>query len=233
VGELLSALGESLGGHPALALAGAFGWGLASLLLSPCHLASVPLLVGFVEGARPGSTRRAFALSGAFGLGNLGAMAGVAAATAAAGRLLGDLGLAGNLLIVAVLLVGGLALLDWLPLTWGGFSPRAGRFRGAWGALGLGAAFGAAVGPCTFAFLAPVVGVALAASGRAPAFGAALILAFGLGHVAVMVLSGTLTGWLGRVLAWNERSSFGKRLRQVCGVLLLAAAAWQAIGLAG
>jgi len=231
MGDLLTVLGEALGGHPALALAGAIGWGLASLLLSPCHLASVPLLVGFVEGARPSSTARALGLSSAFGLGNLSAIALVAAATAGAGRMLGDLGIAGSLILVAVLALGGLALLDLLPFSWSTFAPRAGRFRGAWGALGLGATFGLAVGPCTFAFLAPVVGVALAASSTRPAFGATLVLAFGVGHVAVMILSGTLTGWLGRVLRWNERSSFGVGLRRVCGVLLLAAAVWQIAGL--
>ena len=191
----------------------------------------MPLLVGFVEGARPSSTLRAFALSAAFGLGNLGAIALVAAATAGAGRLLGDLGIAGGLVLVAALLLGGLALLDLLPFSWSAFSPRAGRFRGAWGALALGAAFGLAVGPCTFAYLAPVVAVALAASAGPPAFGASLVLAFGVGHVAVLVLSGTLTGWLGRVLRWNERSRFGIGLRRVCGVLLLTAAAWQIVGL--
>jgi cytochrome c-type biogenesis protein len=231
VGELLTILGEALGGRPVLALAGALGWGLASLLLSPCHLASVPLLVGFVEGSRPGSTARALALSGSFGAGNLGAIALVAAATAGAGRMLGDLGVAGDLVLVAVLVVGGLALLDRLPFSWSPFAPRAGRFRGAWGALGLGGAFGLAVGPCTFAFLAPVVGVALGASADDPLFGAALVLVFGVGHVAVMVASGTLTGWLAGVLSWNERSSFGRRVRQVCGVLLLLAAAWQLAGM--
>lgn len=233
MGEILTALGDALGGRPSLALVGALGWGLASLLLSPCHLASVPLLVGYVEGARPGSTARALALSGAFGLGNLAAIALVAVATAGAGRMLGDLGIGGSVVLIAVLVAAGLALLDRLPLSWATFSPRAGRFRGPWGALGLGAAFGLAVGPCTFAFLAPVVGVALAASGTDPLFGAALVLAFGVGHVAVMIASGTLTGWLGRVLAWNERSRTGRRLRLACGVLLLAAAAWQAMGLIG
>ncbi|HEY6554023.1 MAG TPA: cytochrome c biogenesis protein CcdA [Vicinamibacteria bacterium] len=180
-----------------------------------------------VEGARPGSTARALALSGAFGLGNLGAIMLVAVATAGAGRMLGDLGLGGSLVLIAVLVVGGLALLDWLPFSWTGFAPRAGSFRGAWGALGLGGAFGLAVGPCTFAFLAPVVGVALAASGSDPLFGGTLVLAFGVGHVAVMILAGTLTGWLSGVMRWNQRTSAGLWLRRLCGVLLLAAAVWQ------
>ncbi len=48
--HLLEALSATLNGAPLLALAGAAGWGLASLLLSPCHLASIPLIMGYVGG---------------------------------------------------------------------------------------------------------------------------------------------------------------------------------------
>jgi len=43
--ELFTVLGHALEGHAALALGAAFAWGAVSLLLSPCHLATVPLLV--------------------------------------------------------------------------------------------------------------------------------------------------------------------------------------------
>ena len=38
-----------LSGHPLLGLLGAFIWGILSILLSPCHLASIPLIVGFIS----------------------------------------------------------------------------------------------------------------------------------------------------------------------------------------
>mgnify|MGYP001812903433 CR=1 FL=1 len=44
--SLLESLNQWLAGAPGLALAGAAGWGVASILLSPCHLASIPLIGG-------------------------------------------------------------------------------------------------------------------------------------------------------------------------------------------
>ena len=49
--------------------AAAFGWGIFSILLSPCHLASIPLVVAYVNRGQITNTRRAFALSALFSLG--------------------------------------------------------------------------------------------------------------------------------------------------------------------
>ena len=44
-----------------LSLAGCYAWGVASTLLSPCHLASIPLLVGYTAGQPLGSRPQKFA----------------------------------------------------------------------------------------------------------------------------------------------------------------------------
>lgn len=49
-----------VGGSPLVAVAGAFLWGVLSILLSPCHLTSIPLIVGFISGQEVTTTRRAF-----------------------------------------------------------------------------------------------------------------------------------------------------------------------------
>ena len=46
--ELFASLSQAVEGAPALAMAAAFAWGVLSILLSPCHLASIPLVVGFI-----------------------------------------------------------------------------------------------------------------------------------------------------------------------------------------
>ena len=46
-------------------------WGVLSVLLSPCHLASIPLIVGFINGQGRVTRRRAFALALLFSLGIL------------------------------------------------------------------------------------------------------------------------------------------------------------------
>ena len=46
--QLLSSLTEAIEGAPALALAAAAAWGVLSILLSPCHMAKIPLIVGSI-----------------------------------------------------------------------------------------------------------------------------------------------------------------------------------------
>ena len=46
--ELLTRLSAALTQSLLVALLGAFLWGVISILLSPCHLASIPLLIGFL-----------------------------------------------------------------------------------------------------------------------------------------------------------------------------------------
>ena len=56
--ELFTTLTHAVEGTPAIALAAAFIWGILSIVLSPCHLASIPLIVGFIgEQGRMSTTR--------------------------------------------------------------------------------------------------------------------------------------------------------------------------------
>jgi cytochrome c-type biogenesis protein len=56
IGELFE-LNNGLSGAPVWALAAAALWGAASMLLSPCHLAGIPLILGFISGQGMDSSR--------------------------------------------------------------------------------------------------------------------------------------------------------------------------------
>ncbi|MCX7818562.1 MAG: cytochrome c biogenesis protein CcdA [Kiritimatiellae bacterium] len=223
--RLFTSLSGAVRGSPVPALMAAGVWGVLSVLLSPCHLASIPLVVGYLGRQGAVGTRRAFAISLSFALGILVTIVLVGVVTAAAGRMLGDLGGWGNWLVAAIFLVIGLALLDVIPLPAPAMSAGKGR-RGLGGALLLGLAFGVALGPCTFAFLAPMLAVALQTARLRPAYGALLLLAYGIGHCAVIAAAGIGFGWVERVLAWNRDSSASQVVRRVCGALVILAALW-------
>jgi cytochrome c-type biogenesis protein len=220
-------LSEAVAGAPLIALAAALAWGVLSIVLSPCHLASIPLIVGFLQGGGPRvSSRRAAGLSTLFALGILGSIAAIGAITAAAGRMLGDVGPWGIYAVAGLLLFFGLHLLDVLPLpeSWRAH-PSAPR-RGPWGALIFGLVFGLALGPCTFGFMAPVLGVTFAAASTAPLFAISLLLLFGLGHCVVIGLAGVSSQWVQRWLAWQGDHPGARWLRRACGLLVLLAAGW-------
>jgi len=83
--KLFTTLTHAVEGTPAIAVTAAFLWGILSVLLSPCHLASIPLIVGFIDKQGQMSTRRAFAISVLFAGGILVTIALIGAITAAQG----------------------------------------------------------------------------------------------------------------------------------------------------
>ena len=226
--SLFASLTAAVSGSPPIALGAALLWGVLSILLSPCHLASIPLIVGFIQGQQsdgprqgPLSQRRALWLSTLFASGILVTIALIGAITAAAGRMLGDIGGLGNLLVAGIFLVVGLILLGVIPLNLSGPGAIGLRRKGAWAALLLGLVFGVALGPCTFAFMAPMLAVTFKVSSTQAVFGAALLAAYGVGHCLLIVVAGTSTAWVQRTLDWNAGSRAGGILKKVCGGLVI------------
>lgn len=219
--KLFTGLVHAVEGTPAVALGAAFLWGVLSVLLSPCHLSSIPLIVGFIDEQGRISTRRALAISALFAGGILITIAAIGGATAAAGRMLGDVGPWANYVVSAVFFVVGLHLLDVISLPFSGPGRVGMRRRGLTAAFILGLVFGIALGPCTFAYMAPMLGVTFRVSSANPLYGAGLLAVYGAGHSSVIVLAGTSTRVVQGYLNWNERSRGAVILKRVCGALVI------------
>lgn len=220
---LFAALGKAVESSPAVALAAAGAWGVLSVLLSPCHLSSIPLIVGFIGGQGVSTTRRAFSLSAAFAAGILATIALIGLVTASLGRMAGDVGATGNYLVAAVFFLVGLHLLDVIPFSFSAANPAKMKRRGTLAALLLGLLFGIALGPCTFAYMAPVLAATFKVAAKNLLYGAALLLAYGVGHCAVIVAAGTSTEAVQRYLNWSSESRGSAAVKKVCGVLVLVA----------
>ena len=205
-----------------LALSASLLWGMLSVVLSPCHLSSIPLVVGYINGQGEVTGRRGLFLSSLFGLGILTTIGIVGAVTVAAGGIIGDAGRWGDYMVAGVFFLVGLWLLEVIRLPW----PRGGKlgskYKGGLGALALGLAFGIGLGPCTFAYMAPIMAVTFRSAGSNTGYGIAMLGAYGVGHCAVIVAAGTCTGWVQGLLDWNERSRGMLMFRRVLGVLVLA-----------
>jgi cytochrome c-type biogenesis protein len=224
--QLFINLSHAVEGAPLVALAAAAVWGILSIVLSPCHLASIPLIVGFISEQGKVTVRRAFWTAALFAVGILITIAAIGAITAAAGRMMGDVGRYGNYVVAAIFFVVGLHLVGVIPMPGSGPGQVNMKRRGLLAAFILGLVFGVALGPCTFAYMAPMLGVTFKLAQSAPLYGAALLLAYGIGHCVVIVLAGTFTEVVQRFLDWNEQSRGVAVVKVVCGVLVLCGGLW-------
>lgn len=220
--QLLTGLSATLSQSLTIALIGSFAWGIISILLSPCHLSSVPLVIGFITNQEQKSVGHAFRLSTIFSVGILASIALIGIVTASLGRLMGDLGSIGNTLVAIVLFIFGFYLMGLIPLNWN-IGAMTTRQKGVWAALTLGLLFGVALGPCTFAFIAPVLGVVFTRAQTDYAGAIALLAAFAAGHCGVIILAGTLTQKVQSYLNWTENSKGVSWLKRVCGFLVVLA----------
>ena len=224
--QLFSSLTHAVEGTPAIAITAAVVWGILSIILSPCHLASIPLIVGFIDEQGRISTKRAFGISLLFASGILLSIGLIGAVTAAAGRMMGDVGRYGNYLVAVVFFLVGLHLLDVIPMPWSGPGQVGMKRKGMLAAFILGLVFGVALGPCTFAYMAPMLAVTFKLAATNALYGVLLLLAYGVGHCSVIVAAGTSTELVQRFLNWNENSRGTTIVKRVCGVLVLSGGVW-------
>ncbi len=223
---LFTNLTHAVSGSPLFAISAAFVWGILSVVLSPCHLASIPLIIGFIDGQKQLTTSRAFVISSLFAIGILITITALGIITAAAGRMLGDVGSLGNWFVATIFFLVGLHLLGLLPFSWSSPDCSIIARKGMLSALLLGLVFGVALGPCTFAFMAPVLGVVFNSTGTGHLYAATLLVAYGLGHCVVIVAAGTFTEVIQRYLNWNQHSKGTALLRKVCGLLVILGGFW-------
>lgn len=219
--QIFASLIRAVEGTPLIALGASALWGILSILLSPCHLASIPLIVAFIGEQADMTIRRAFSLSSAFALGILTTIAAIGVITASLGRLLGDVGGFANTLVAAIFLLVGLHLLEVIPLPLSAANPVKTRQRGLFAALAIGLVFGIALGPCTFAYMAPILAITFRMSAHNPFIAAGLLIAYGIGHCAVIVAAGTSTRAVQRYLNWNRESRGTSIMKRACGFLVL------------
>ena len=215
-------LSNSMQSSLMIALTASLLWGMLSILLSPCHLASIPLIVAFIGEQGKTSTKRAFWLSTSFSLGILTTIAVIGIITGLLGRMLGDIGSYGNYIVAIIFFIIGLHLLEiiQLPFLRETNQPTF-RKKGLLAAFTLGLIFGIALGPCSFAYMAPMLGIVFTISVTQFFYGVALLFAYGIGHCSIIVLAGTFAEVVQRYLNWNEKSKGTVLIKKICGVLII------------
>jgi len=219
--SFLAILSKTLESSTFISLGASFVWGVLSVLISPCHLACIPLIIGYIGGQSDLTLKKAFQISLIFSAGMFVSIASIGMITASLGRIIGDIGVWGSYIVAVIFFVVGFNLMGVIPLNWNSVTLKSPQKRGWIGSFLLGFVFGIGLGPCTFAFMAPILGTIFTIAKTRIWFSILILLAFSIGHVLVIVLAGTFTEAVQRYLKWTQNSKGSIILRFICGLLVV------------
>lgn len=198
---------------------GCFLWGMVSVLFSPCHLASIPLIVAYVGGQDKlveGKQAAKFAVL--FSIGLFITIATIGVICSLLGRMLGDIGPYWTLLIGAILLWVAVDMLDLAKCQMPGSIMGRFQLKGSVGAFTLGLAYGLLSGSCTFGFIAPIL--AIITVQEKIITGIILIVLFGIGHCLPIAVAGSSTAAVKKLLDNSTFDHGAKWFRKGAGIMI-------------
>jgi len=204
----------------ALATMGCFLWGMISVLFSPCHLASIPLIVAYVGGQEQIlKPRQASLYSILFTMGLFTTIALIGIICAFLGRMLGDVGNYWQILVGLILIWVALGMLGVEKCSMSGSLLYKLNLRGMPGAFVLGLAYGVLSGSCTFGFIAPIL--AIITVQEKITTGILLIVIFGIGHCLPIVVAGSSTAAVKKLLENSTWNGAGHWFRKMAGSIII------------
>lgn len=204
--------------YPILAFGAVFLAGVMSSA-SPCVLATIPLVVGFVGGYADGNRKKAFRYSLAFVLGLSLTFTLFGAAAGLLGTMFGSLG--GRWFIgagIVALIMGGqmMGLYELrLPVQFN-YKPKQG---GIVGSFLLGLFFGVVSSPCATPVL--VVLLTVVATKGEILYGIALLFTYAVGHCLLMLVAGTFTGFVESLVKAKGVVNFSLWTKRISGFVVV------------
>ncbi|MDM8525334.1 cytochrome c biogenesis protein CcdA [Desulfococcaceae bacterium HSG8] len=222
------------GGGVWLAALGCFLWGMISVIFSPCHMASVPLIVSYVAGQNQLlGTKQAARYAVAFTAGLFITIALVGIVCSVLGRMLGEIGPWWTIPVGAILIWLSLDMMGVSACSVSGGALSRLKVRGVSGAFILGLAYGLLSGSCTFGFIAPIL--AFITIQEKIAVGILYIILFGIGHCIPIAAAGSSAALMKRILenrGFRQGSIWFRKLAGVAiaifGVYFVVSPFWSA-----
>jgi cytochrome c-type biogenesis protein len=184
---------------------------LAGLLtsLTPCMLSMLPITIGYIGGYEARSRLQAAAQSTWFALGLATTLAALGILAAVVGRIYGQVGVGLSIVVSLVAILMGLNLLEALPLQLPAFNgldwiskdlPEGVR------SYLVGLTFGLVASPCSTPVLATLL--TWISTTQDPFLGGVLLLAYTAGYAAPLILAGTFTASIKKLLELRRWSSW-------------------------
>lgn len=191
-----------------VSLAIIFGAGLLTSL-TPCMLSMLPITVGYIGGYESQSRVQAAAQSVWFSSGLATTLAGLGILAAIAGQVYGQIGRGLPVVVSIIAILMGLNLLEALPLRLPSLN-ETDWIRDDWPkgirSYLLGLTFGLVASPCSTPVLASLL--AWVSTTHDPFLGSGLLLSYTAGYVAPLILAGTFTASIKKLLSLRQWSGW-------------------------
>ncbi len=186
---------------------------------SPCVLAAVPLVIGYVGGYSGGSKKKAALFSLIFVLGLSITFTLLGAAASVMGQFLGFMGrgLYIGLAVIAILM--GLQLLGIISVPLPFQKTKAFKTKGLLGAFLLGTLTGTVSSPCATPVLAVIL--AYVSTQGDMIYGGSLLFTYALGHCALIFAAGLSIGITESIISSRGIKNFSLYARKLSGALLV------------
>lgn len=220
---LLENIQQIIQNQHSLAFVAVFIGGLISAA-SPCVLAAIPLIIGYVGGYSEGNKRRAALFSLVFVLGLSITFTLLGAAASVMGQFLGFMGrwLYLGLALIAVLM--GLQLMGIISIPLPFQKTKAVKTKGLLGAFLLGMLTGSVSSPCATPVLAVIL--AYVSTQGDMVYGGSLLFIYALGHCALIFLAGLSVGLTESIISSRGAANFSLYAKKLSGVLLVVIGAY-------
>ncbi len=218
--SILSNISDVINNSPGLAYLFVFLGGLISAS-SPCVLAIIPLVIGFVGGYSQGNKKKALLYSLTFALGLSITFTILGATASLVGRLFGDVSKLWYYLVAGVALIMGLHLLGLIKISFPKTVDLRTKHKGILGAFLLGLLFGMVSSPCATPILAVIL--AFVATKARIMYGVSLLFVYALGHCALIIAAGISAGFVESFAQSRGITNFSNLAKKASGLLIILA----------